>query len=638
MNVKLPNGKVIKGVPDGTPKDVVAQKAIAAGYATEQDFPELFQDSANFQNMGEDRSLADQFTGESRMTDQIKSMEEIGSAPELNELSVPAFKASLGLLTTGDIESLKGVLSEQMGDKVNFSEDEKGNTVVNLPSGSYALNKPGLSGQDVIRGLFDFAAFTPAGRASSIGGAALKSGFTQTGMDLAEQSLGGEDIALDESLEAAAFGGLGKGLEKVLGGAWRALRGQKSEPVEQVMGFAKEQDVPLMTTDIAQPETFSGKLAQSMGEKIPLAGTGGERAMQQKARSELVEKTKEMFGDYSPETVYKSLVEHTSKVKQAAGQRLGRISDELGLKPAVNRTTGKIDEIIESLTVSPGGQKKTVVDNETVKALTAFKEDLINDPSFKSLEQIRTAFREGVKGERMALPTQTKAKLDAVYESMTDDMFNAVKENMGDQAAQKWKAANRIYAEQANTIKKTRLKAALEKGDVTPEIVNNMLFSQKTSEAAALYKSLNNQGRQSARAGLIAKAAEKAAYSPDRFLTELNKMEKKTGIFFKGDDKRFINGLRAYLSATKRAGTAGVMTETGQQVAGALPIAAAASGPQGLAAAATFGGMARVYESAPIRNLMASLSGTPRGSTQFENTLAAINALAAPAVQATRED
>lgn len=38
MDVKLPNGKVIRGVPEGTPKEQIQAKAIASGLATEQDF------------------------------------------------------------------------------------------------------------------------------------------------------------------------------------------------------------------------------------------------------------------------------------------------------------------------------------------------------------------------------------------------------------------------------------------------------------------------------------------------------------------------------------------------------------------------------------------------------------------------
>ena len=40
MNVTLPNGKVIENVPEGTSKEEIKRKAIAAGFATEADFPQ----------------------------------------------------------------------------------------------------------------------------------------------------------------------------------------------------------------------------------------------------------------------------------------------------------------------------------------------------------------------------------------------------------------------------------------------------------------------------------------------------------------------------------------------------------------------------------------------------------------------
>lgn len=50
MDVTLPNGQVIRGVPDGTPKDVIRQKAISSGLAKESDFPAQQQEST----IGED--------------------------------------------------------------------------------------------------------------------------------------------------------------------------------------------------------------------------------------------------------------------------------------------------------------------------------------------------------------------------------------------------------------------------------------------------------------------------------------------------------------------------------------------------------------------------------------------------------
>ncbi len=45
MDVKLPNGKIIKGVPDGTPKKMIQEKAISSGLATAQDFGVTPEDS-----------------------------------------------------------------------------------------------------------------------------------------------------------------------------------------------------------------------------------------------------------------------------------------------------------------------------------------------------------------------------------------------------------------------------------------------------------------------------------------------------------------------------------------------------------------------------------------------------------------
>jgi hypothetical protein len=47
MDVKLPNGQVIKGIPEGTPKDVIMQKAISGGFATQADFGETVIDEVS---------------------------------------------------------------------------------------------------------------------------------------------------------------------------------------------------------------------------------------------------------------------------------------------------------------------------------------------------------------------------------------------------------------------------------------------------------------------------------------------------------------------------------------------------------------------------------------------------------------
>ncbi|MCH9646352.1 MAG: hypothetical protein K0U08_06900 [Proteobacteria bacterium] len=622
-NSELPEGFVVSG---GVAPDIPTAENIASDTAPAK----------------KEKGFFDSITGESRMTPQMDQLSEIGSAPELNEMSVPAFKASLGLLTTGDTQSLQGVLTQQFGDKVSFSQDEKGNSIVNLPSGSYALNKPGLSSQDVVRTLFDFASFTPAGRAASIPAATLKSGLTQAAIDTTEQSLGGEDVDITDTAEAAAFGGIGKTLEDVISTTYRAFKGGATPDIESVSKFAKEKDLPLMTTDIAPPKTFSGKAAQGLTEKIPFAGTGLKRAQQQDARVGIMDEVRSKFGDYSPETVIESLKNQTNKIKRAAGDRLEKIGNEVGTSKAVNKTVDKIDEVVESLKRSPSGELKATADTETINKLMQYKEDLVSDPSFNSLKELRTTFRENVKGERVSMPGQTQSKIDSIYEEMSNDMFDTVKSEIGPKEAMRWRSANAAYAQQANEIKKTGLKNALEKGDVTPEVINSMLFGNKPSQSKLLYKSLDSTGKQAAKNGLISKALDKSNGSPDKFASELTRLSKNINATFKGNEKRYINGVKNYLDFTRRASKAGLETATGQQMFQLVPIAGAVdvmtSGGVGVGAAGTYGLMGRAYESKPVRDLMIKLSSVPKGSTEFEQTARALSELLTPLAQSARED
>lgn len=52
-----------------------------------------------------------------------------------------------------------------------------------------------------------------------------------------------------------------------------------------------------------------------------------------------------------------------------------------------------------------------------------------------------------------------------------------------------------IYADEASKLQNTRLKNVLMKGDLTPEVVNNMLFSKNKSEVQNLYNSVGQVGR-----------------------------------------------------------------------------------------------------------------------------------------------
>lgn len=560
----------------------------------------------------------------------IEGARTIGSAPELNEMSVAAFKTSLGLLTEGDPDRAQQVIQSNIPD-ATFRVDEQGNRIAVLPSGEYIFDSPDLDAQDIARGIVDVAAFTPAGRALTIPRAVGTAAATELGLEGLTQAAGGGEVDLGDVALAGAFGGGGKALENVISTGYRLAKGVPEGDAKDLVDFAESQGVPLYTTDIDAPRTFVGKQAQSAAEKIPFAGTGAMREGQQKARSKLVEDFTSKFGDYNPQEVFDSLQSQTNKVKQAAGRARQNIMEQVvDVDVPTNNAIDAIDTEINRLTTSPKGKQKATVDQSTVDALNRYKEDLINDPSFENLESLRTQFRVDVKGERAVLNNRSEAAMNRIYSAMTKDLNETVELSLGSQAADKWRKSNAVYANEINKIKNTRLKGVLQRGELTPETVNNLLFSSKPSEVKTLYNSLNAKGKRAARAGLIAKAVEKSGDSPQKFLSEVRKLEKPLGIALTRNDRAYLKGLRRYLEATSQAAQAEVVTPTGQQlfqVAVPAGIATDVGTTGGLSTigAGFYGLMARAYESKPVRNAVIRLQSVSPDSDEYLRRLGEVS-------------
>lgn len=211
MDVKLPSGKVIKGIPKGTPREVIQQKAIASGLASPEDFQDTGNRNPEFRPRpseipAKDRgmlgSVYDFFAGE-------PGQRGVFSAPELNEMSMRAFKSGLGGLLEGDPAELQQIIA------TNYPEAEFGEMAgqpsVRLPSGDYFLNPEGVDLADVARFGVDVAAFVPAGKVAGAGlgalgkGAAIAGG-TQAGLQSVEAATGGTFDPEDVAIEAATQG------------------------------------------------------------------------------------------------------------------------------------------------------------------------------------------------------------------------------------------------------------------------------------------------------------------------------------------------------------------------------------------------------------------------------------------------
>lgn len=462
----------------------------------------------------------------------------------------------------------------------------------------------------------------------------------------AQQTVGDESATNNAGIGTALGGAAPAVLKPVasgIGAAYRGIAGKASPELAKVISNADSQGLPLLTSDVVRPDTFGKKSIQQLGEKIPLVGTGGVRADQQAARVGEVKKLAEEYGIANDDEIVASIKRKTDKLTKAAGDRYQQTIVAMGDSPInLSRTAKVVDDQIDKYT-KPGAVQNPAV----IKALEDFKAQITSgDNSLELLRQNRTLFRELIKGESGIASESGQRANDAVYDAITSDMKAGVASKLGNDAAREMSQADSIWAREAQAIKNTKLKNIFSKGDIKPEEATKMLFSADKSEAKTLYDSLDTVGRQNARAAIINRAFEKSKESPEKFISEMDRLKNQTGTFFRGEDRRILEGTINYLKYTQQASKASVATKSGQELfaAGALGAAGAdiaTTGGLGTAGFASLGLAARAYESKPVRNLMVRMASIKPGTTQFEKTAEMLTdqlSKAAPRAETARKE
>ena len=415
---------------------------------------------------------------------------------------------------------------------------------------------------------------------------------------------------------------------------------------------AEEAGVRVMTSDVRQPETFVGKWLQRTGEMIPVAGTGGPRAAQQQER---IDASVDLLRNYG---VAEASAADNAVISNVTKDLLGRRGENLtkykgmktevidGLKDAgvvdVARTVKAIDDEIASLRrlrssayepviarledwkkaitgtreiTLPNGQKQTVVEGQPITNIEQLRKDVGAAFTAPELSSIRST------GEKA---------LSRIYAPLREDMADFIKANGQRRDFDKWNIANKQLASMAGELELGALKSALAKGDATPEVIKKMLFSVNPSDVKALYRGLSADGKRNARTAILQEAFDRVGgnfenLSPDQFKRQLIRLGAPIGVFFSGQDLKAVEGLTRALKMTEQAGRAGVSTPTGERLG--PPVLAAyltqTLGDAGaaLATGATIGGIARLYESAPVRNILLKLPQVAKGSQQEQELI-----------------
>ena len=457
----------------------------------------------------------------------------------------------------------------------------------------------------------------------------------------------GAQLAAEAGLPPAAqfVAGLAGGF---LGGRTAGVEMQPTPAgVPQAIREAEQAGVRVMTTDVREPTTFAGRWLQRTGEMIPYAGTGGPRAAQQAERSSASVNLLRNYGVAEGLAANENAIASVSRdLLKTRGERLNRYTSQkeaviVDLRDAgpvdVTRTVAQIDKEISKLRgLRTEGVEPVIARLEDWKrAITGTREVQLPNGQTRierrgqpitNIEVLRKQIGEAFVDPSLASVRGIGEKaLSRIYAPLREDMGDFIKANGQRRDYDKWRVANKNLSDMAEELEVNVLKNALAKGDVTPEVVRSIMFSTKPSDMKLLYRNLSDEGKRNARTAVLQEAFQKAGgnfedLSPDRFKQALVRLGSQVGVFFSGQDLKAVEGLVRTLKMTERAGQAGVSPPTGVQavpVVGAAVLTDLLGGAGGaLVGGTTIGGVARIYESAAVRNALLKIPQVAAGSAE----------------------
>lgn len=567
MDVTLPNGQVIRGVPDGTPKDIIMQRAISSGMATRADFP----------------------------SEEIQPP-IISEAP--NERTIPE-------KVMGGISGAASVVSDTIGssvggltalvDTLNPFTDNNPEELINQIKAKFKIdpNEGGQAGLDKMASILEPAA--PMINAVSD----FKKKAGQQGLDLTGSPAFATFVQMIPDILAEASGfGVAKKVAKtkefkpVIDEAkYNAIK--ESDKLEDLTGIRE------LTSDVTPPETRIGKLMQSQGELV----AGFQRKGQQTQRVRAIERLANQYDVVEGAGFESKIVKGLKDSVQASKQAIGKLYEEstakldtLGNVP-LNNTKLFAQEIIDREMKKGTLSNQGIIDDMT--SLIEAPDDL----SFELVKEIRSAVGANLEKVKRGAPVQGNSDtgiLKRTYGRLTNDLTKFA-EAADPELASKWVKANKTMEEFAIGANKTGAKSIIRNGDATPEVVDTLLFSSKNSDVDFLAKNLDEAGKQAAKQRVIQRALEKSSIdgddiNPNKFLSQLNKSKSQINKLFSKSESEALLALRGQLSKTFRAQNASVTTPTGQQ----LTLAAAMAVPVALIPGITQG----IIESKVIRDLV----------------------------------
>ena len=567
MDVTLPNGQVIKGVPDGTPKDVVMHKAISSGLATQADFGIITPQQPSINEVKNETTFPEQLAG------GISGAATLAS--DIVGTGVGGLTALVDVMNPFTDNDPKQLI-EQVKSKFKIDPNQGGEAALNQLAETIKPAEP------LINAVKEF-----------------KDKAGQQGLDLT----GSPAFATFVNMIPDIIAEVGGSSIIKRGATSRTLKPTidqaKKSAVSAVTDVDKATGITKLTSDVVPPETRLGKLMQGQGELV----AGFQRKNQQAQRVKAIENLSNKYDVIEGVGFEAKIVQGLKDSVQASKQAIGKLYDE---------STAKLDQLGNVPLTKTKQFAQDIIDREAKKGTLSNQSiiddmqtlvDAPDDLSFELVKEIRSSVGANLEKVKRGAPVQGNSDtglLKRIYGRLTGDM-KSFAENADPELASKWKKANATVEEFATGANKSGAKAIIKNGDATPEVVDQLLFSGKNSDVDFLSRNLDEAGRNAAKQRVLQRALDKSSIdgddiNPNKFLSQLNKTKNQIDKMFSTDERKAIMSLREQLAKTRRAQDASVTTPTGQQ----LTLAAAMAIPAALAPGIVQG----IIESKPIRDLI----------------------------------
>jgi len=408
-------------------------------------------------------SIKEGVTGSQR---QAALPEDVQQLPELGSLTSPVstgefgsdIQIAAGLLTSFDPKARMDIIRDAVPG-VEF-EQVNDTTVVKLPNGQQAvLNAPGLSQSDIVSGIAQVLAFSPAGRigalgrnlAQRVGLGAVTSGATEAALQGASKALGSEqEIDKGQISTAAILGGGAEVVAPAIQAVRQARINRQGQLQKEAGDIAKEgieaseqTGIKLfsaqLTDDAADLErqSFVGKL--SSGAKIaaqqlnkqneevgkafenllssiapPEAIIRGEKRIRSAAQESIALRKKIRAEKSSPfynEAFKENATVNTDPVISLINKKLGTLAKDSRSAVALRKVKG----LVEQSTIK---QKKGRVGIETIEELKIPKINKLHSTKLE-IDDMLDKFAEAPLGRT------AKRHIKEVQVSLLDEMDTA---------------------------------------------------------------------------------------------------------------------------------------------------------------------------------------------------------------------